>query len=379
MFPTPAQAAAGTMPAAPNAALGGALGTGGAGLMPPAPMAGPGASDMGGAAPGTGAAGPGAGPGSPFFAGLTDDQKARMALDYATTRGKNWGDIAKPNIQIQNGMVIDMNKIPPGTSLPTGEGIVYRPVPGQPGKFMVERVQGMTDIKQQDTDIAHSHDYTEVLDAQGNKRRVLASSPAAQNAITQMNPAAQQYQNAMFERDAKKLGNYMDQREAAPGQIANLDQLQQGLEQFAKTGQSPKQAAFEQVMKNYLPGYKAGDALQAYQLTNSVANQMSLELRNPASGAGMPGSMSDSDRTFLQSMVASPGTDINAARQMIAARQATYRRSVEVGDMASKWAKSYGSLSGTNAAGMTFYDALSNWSNKPENALFKPLTTNGGK
>ena len=330
--------------------------------------------DVGGAGPGTGAGGPAA---NPFFANLSDDQKARAAVDYAVTGGKNMAEILKPNLQVQNGMVIDLNKLPPGTSLPTAEGLTYHQIPGQPGKYMVEQVQGMPAIQQQKTDIEHSHDTVEILDARGNTIRVPANSPAAQNAMTRVNPAQQAYQTGMMERDAKKLSGFLDQREAAPGQISTLDQLQQGLEQFNKTGQSPKGAAWEQTMKNWLPGYKAGDALQAYQISQAVGNQMALELRNPANGAGMPGAMSDKDREFLTSMVANPGTDINAARQIIAARQATYRRNVEIGDMASKWAKKYGSLSGANGAGMDFYDALSDWSNRPENALFQPQKPGG--
>jgi hypothetical protein len=388
MFPTPAQAATPAQTSALAGTLGGAQGAGGADLIPAAvpQPAQPGIpSDLGGAAPGTGVAGPGAVPGAPanvaanpFFSGLTDDQKSRMALDYVTTGGKNMADIAKPNIQVQNGMVIDLNKLPPGTSLPTAEGLQYRPIPGQPGKYMVEQVQGMAGVQQGKSDIEHSHDMVEIIDpsGSGNTIRVPANSPMAQG-VTKQNPVEQARLMANMERDQKKLGTYQDQREAAPGQIANLDQLGQGLEAFAKTGQSPKGAAFEQTMKNWLPGYKSGDALAPFQLSNAMAGQLALELRNPASGAGMPGSMSDSDRTFLTSMVANPGTDINAARQMIAARQATYRRSIEVGNMASKWDKTYGGLSGRDKQGRTFSDALSEWSNQPENALFKPQKPGG--
>jgi hypothetical protein len=380
MFPTPEQAATPAQASALSGTLGGAQGAGGADLIPAAVPPGP-------AGPGTAGGGPGAVPGAPanvaanpFFSGLTDDQKSRMALDYVTTGGKNMADIAKPNIQIQNGMVIDLNKLPPGTSLPTAEGLQYTPIPGQPGKYRVEQVQGMAGVQQSKSDIEHSHDRVDILDpaGSGNTISVPANSPLAQNAVTKVSPVEQARQMANMERDTKKLGNYMDQREAAPGQIANLEQLQGGLEAFAKTGQSPKGAAFEQTMKNYLPGYKAGDALQSYQVVSALGNQMALELRNPASGAGMPGSMSDGDRAYLSSMVANPGTDIGAARQMIAARKAVYVRQQEIGDMASKWAKAHGgSLSATNDAGLNFYDALSVWSNKPENALFQPQKPGG--
>ena len=387
MFPTPAQAATPAQASALSGTLGGAQGAGGADLIPaaaPPGPAGPGTGGVGGAAPGTGAAGPGAVPGAPanvaanpFFSGLTDDQKSRMALDYVTTGGKNMAEIAKPNIQIQNGMVVDLNKLPPGTSLPTAEGLQYTPIPGQPGKYMVQQVQGMAGVQQSKADIEHSHDTAEVLDANGNTIRVPANSPLAANAVTKVSPVEQARLTANMERDQKKLGAYRDAREAAPGQLANLDQLGQGLEAFAKTGQSPKGAQFEQTMKNWLPGYKGGDALQPYQLSSALGNQMALELRNPASGAGMPGSMSDGDRAYLSSMVANPGTDINAARQMIAARKAVYVRQQEIGDMASKWDKAYGGLSGRDKAGRDFYDALSEWSNRPENALFKPQKPGG--
>lgn len=49
-------------------------------------------------------------------------------------------------------------------------------------------------------------------------------------------------------------------------------------------------------------GLDLGD-VSGPEAANAIANRLSLELRNPAGGAGMPGAMSDKDREFLVGMV----------------------------------------------------------------------------
>jgi hypothetical protein len=345
-----------------GSALSGAL----AGATPAAPaapaiLAAPAAGGMGGMQAGSGAAG-GGGP----LANLSESQKVRMGLDLAFNQGKTMADIAKPNMSVENGIVVDMNRMQPGETLPQPDGTQWRPLGN--GQYQLTMAPGAADVLAQKRDIQNAGETVGVLNDQG--QTVLVPKTQSAGRVTALNPAQQNYLNSQSDRDIKKLGAYQDAREAAPGAITTYQQLGGALEAFAKTGTSPKTAAMEQWARQNVPGYTGGSqSLQPYQVASALSNQLALELRNPASGAGMPGSMSDGDRTYLASMVANPGTDITAARTMIDARMRTLQRQQEVGTMASRWAKQYGQLSGINPkTGMDFYDSLDAWSAK--NPLF---------
>lgn len=73
------------------------------------------------------------------------------------------------------------------------------------------------------------------------------------------------------------------------------------------------------------------------QAATALANEMALQLRNPAAGAGMPGQMSDQDRKYLQQMVASAANDPRAIPLMIDARIAVEKRNQDIGQMAREY------------------------------------------
>lgn len=97
--------------------------------------------------------------------------------------------------------------------------------------------------------------------------------------------------------------------------------LYQGLQQTAR--QSEKQAADYRLIDSLIGDAYSGAAGQAVtalkkyakglgldlgdvsgpEAANAIANRLSLDLRNPEGGAGMPGAMSDKDREFLVGMV----------------------------------------------------------------------------
>ena len=330
-------------------------------MLAAAAQAAPAAGGMGGTQAGTSAAG-GGGP----LANLSESQKVRMGLDLAFNQGKTMADIAKPNMSVENGIVVDMNRMQPGETLPQPDGTQWKPLGN--GQYQLTMAPGAAAVLAQKRDIQNAGETVGVLNDAG--QTVLVPKTDAAGRVTALNPAQQSYMTGQSERDLKKLGVYQDAREAAPGAISMYQQLGGALEAFAKTGTSPKTAAMEQWARQNVPGYTGGSqSLQPYQVASALSNQLALELRNPASGAGMPGSMSDGDRTYLASMVANPGTDITAARTMIDARMRTLQRQQEVGTMASRWAKQYGQLSGINPkTGMDFYDSLDAWSAK--NPLF---------
>jgi hypothetical protein len=59
------------------------------------------------------------------------------------------------------------------------------------------------------------------------------------------------------------------------------------------------------------------DGLGEAQAAQALSNQLTLAMRNPAGGEGMPGAMSDADRVFLQSSVPSLANTPDGWRRMI--------------------------------------------------------------
>jgi hypothetical protein len=104
------------------------------------------------------------------------------------------------------------------------------------------------------------------------------------------------------------------------------------------------------------------DDVAPAQAARALANQIALELRNPAGGAGMPGAMSDKDREFLIQSIPGLENDPSAIGKMIEYRVKLARREQEV----AKKARAYRKKNGRFDEG--FYDELQEWSSK--NPLF---------
>lgn len=106
------------------------------------------------------------------------------------------------------------------------------------------------------------------------------------------------------------------------------------------------------------------DDVAPAQAARALANQMALELRNPAGGAGMPGALSDQDRQFLLQMIPSLESDPAAWPKMIDYRVKLAEREQQVAKMARAYRKKN---NGKFDEG--FFDELQGWSAK--NPLFK--------
>jgi hypothetical protein len=104
------------------------------------------------------------------------------------------------------------------------------------------------------------------------------------------------------------------------------------------------------------------DDVAPAQAARALSNQIALELRNPAGGAGMPGALSDKDREFLIQSIPGLENDPQAVGKMIEYRVKLAQREQEV----AKKARAYRKKNGKFDEG--FYDELAEWSNK--NPLF---------
>jgi hypothetical protein len=106
-----------------------------------------------------------------------------------------------------------------------------------------------------------------------------------------------------------------------------------------------------------------GDDVAPAQAARALSNNLALELRNPAGGAGMPGALSEKDLVFLKESIPSIENDPSAIGKMIEFRVKLAQREQKVAKMARAYRKKN---NGEFDEG--FYDELAEWSEK--NPLF---------
>lgn len=112
------------------------------------------------------------------------------------------------------------------------------------------------------------------------------------------------------------------------------------------------------------------DDVAPAQAARALANQLALELRNPAGGAGMPGALSDKDREFLIQSIPGLENDPKGNEKMIEYRTKLARREQQVARMARDYRRKNGKFD------EGFFDELKDWSDK--NPLFPALTKPAG-
>lgn len=105
------------------------------------------------------------------------------------------------------------------------------------------------------------------------------------------------------------------------------------------------------------------DDVAPAQAARALSNQLALELRNPAGGAGMPGALSDKDREFLVQSIPSLENDPRAIEKMIEYRVKLAKREQQVARMARAYRKKHGKFD------EGFFDEIAEFS--ANNPLFK--------
>jgi hypothetical protein len=105
-------------------------------------------------------------------------------------------------------------------------------------------------------------------------------------------------------------------------------------------------------------GLKLDPKLGDKEAAAALSNELALSLRNPAGGAGMPGSMSDSDRAFLQQMSPSLAQSAAGRKQIIDTNTRLGQRAQQVYRMAAAYQKKYGRVTDD------FYTQLQDWANR---------------
>jgi hypothetical protein len=109
------------------------------------------------------------------------------------------------------------------------------------------------------------------------------------------------------------------------------------------------------------------DDVAPAQAARALSNQIALELRNPAGGAGMPGALSDKDREFLIQSIPGLENDPAAIPLMVDYRVKLEKRAQQVARKARDYRRKNGKFD------ERFFDELQDWSEKnqlfPESAV----------
>ncbi len=151
-----------------------------------------------------------------------------------------------------------------------------------------------------------------------------------------------------------KLTTIVDSGMQSQNNIGNLNELGNALAN-SKTGWGADTILTARKALKTL-GVDTGD-VSNQELANTFTNKMALQLRNPQNGAGMPGSMSDSDRTFLVSTMPGIANTPQGNLKIIEVAKRVEQRNVDVSKMATKYAMAHkGQLD------MNFFQELGDWS-----------------
>jgi len=167
---------------------------------------------------------------------------------------------------------------------------------------------------------------------------------AYENAIAKTTthaPAANSNVNIVQEREeSKAVGKYYGERykdiqeaafngQAKVNTLNRMDQLLEGVETGRLTPLGTEIAAMAASL-----GLKIDKNLGPKQAATALGNEIALQNRNPAGGAGMPGALSDKDREFLLQMVPGLGTTPEGRKEIISTAKQLATRDQQIAKMA---------------------------------------------
>ena len=161
---------------------------------------------------------------------------------------------------------------------------------------------------------------------------------------------SEEFMKGMGKRAVEQYGKIQDASSAAGTTLSKLDIMQKALDSDIYTGWG---GDITQGTRKALLAFGLGDAeaTAAAENLKTLANEMALRARNPDSGMGMPGAMSDKDREFLVEMQPSLTMSKNGNRALIEIQKRVAQRQIELARMADNYMATHNGVldSGFNA------------------------------
>lgn len=179
--------------------------------------------------------------------------------------------------------------------------------------------------------------------------------------------AGEQSERVIGEEFGKQYTEMQQGSFAASGTLNRLDRMESLLSNI-ETG---KLAGVEKTIGELGEAFGVDvEGLDETQAFTALSNELALQMRNPAGGAGMPGAMSDADREFLRSTVPNLQNTQGGNRLILEYGRRMARRQQEVAARARAYKSRHGSID------ESFFDELDEWSAahplfEKENALLE--------
>lgn len=172
-----------------------------------------------------------------------------------------------------------------------------------------------------------------------------------------------EYDKSLGKNLADKTVSIIDAGQQAPNKLATYQLMRQVLPGIYTGAGGDKVLEAKRIAKSL--GMDVGDVSDA-EFVQAMGNQMALELRNPAGGAGMPGAMSDSDRAFLASMSPGLSKTPEGNQKLLDYRMAVEKRNIDVAQRANDYMNAHDGRLDNN-----FFADLAKWS--AANPLFPKI------
>lgn len=201
-------------------------------------------------------------------------------------------------------------------------------------------------------------------------RRAGANSQTVNNnAAPEMDPGLKKELEKRGEKFGEKYVKIADAADNALQTLDMYDLVEKGLNTDVRTGSFAETEQSLRKFAQYL-GYEGdANAIAGGELVTAVQNRMALLMRNPESGMGMPGSLSDKDIDFLKAAQIGMGTSGPGNRTLLEAYRRLEQRKIQLADWADEYTEKNGSLRGFNRYVKQKAD---------ENPLFEDLVVQGG-
>jgi hypothetical protein len=194
--------------------------------------------------------------------------------------------------------------------------------------------------------------------AQWQQQRDEARRP--QNNVNVNSRGEGSYDQTMGKALAEDHRSLITAGRAAPGKIAKYESLQSALDRTYTGAGGQTVLQLKRFVKSSgldrALGINVDDVGDA-EFANALGNQLALELRNPAGGAGMPGAMSDKDREFLVASIANIDKTPEGNKKLLNLMISLERRNEEVARFANDYARQNG-----GRLDPAFFDELAQWS-----------------
>lgn len=199
---------------------------------------------------------------------------------------------------------------------------------------------------QQDIAAAGGADNLNNLKAAG----VTAEEEAKADAeISKVEPLA--YRNRL----AKRFEARMSAGDSARAKIKNVRLMQQLLREGLATGAGQEQLmGFRNLMSSV--GFDV-DTIGEQELFGALTKRLALEVRNPAGGAGMPGSMSDGDRDFLVATVPGLAKTEQGNAYLLIVMERQLERDIELSRLAEQHFRENGTHEGFQQKAAAYAEA----------------------